>query len=79
MNSRIAGRPEQSLGSAPVNKTQCWHPGDNRDPVAEVLTYRIPAAPVIQQFDEAVLRFELRLPRRNWSAKIAIDRFRLIP
>jgi hypothetical protein len=79
VNSRIAGRPQQSLGSVPVNKTQRWHPGDNREPVAEVLTYRIPPVPAIRQFDEAVLRFELRLPRRNWSAKIAIDRFRLIP
>jgi hypothetical protein len=38
-----------------------------------------PGRSFIRQFDEPVLRFELRLPRRNWSAKIAIDRLRLIP
>jgi len=35
------------------------------------------AAPRVQQ--RIRLRFELRFPRQQWSAKIAIEKFRLIP
>jgi hypothetical protein len=79
INTRLPGHPRQSLGSLPVNSTLRWYPGDNRPPVSEVLNFRIPAQSAIQSFDEAFIRFELHSPRRIWSAKMAIDRFRLIP
>ena len=78
-NTTLPGQPHQSLGIAPVNSTLRWFPGDNRPAVTEVLTFRVPAQAAIQSFDEATIRFELRSPRERWSAKIAIEKFRLIP
>ena len=78
-NTRLPGRPFQSLGTRPVNSTLHWFPGDNRPAVVEVLTYRLPAQPAIRHFDEAILRFDLKSPRRQWSAKISIEKFRLLP
>lgn len=78
-NTRLSGQPRQSLGTLPVNSTLRWFPGDNRPPVAEVLSFRLPAQSAILSFDEAIVRFELKFPREQWSAKIAIEKFRLIP
>jgi len=78
-NTTLPGQPHQSLGIAPVNSTLRWFPGDSRPAVTEVLTFRVPAQAAIQSFDEATIRFELRSPRERWSAKIAIEKFRLIP
>jgi hypothetical protein len=78
-NTRLSGKPRQSLGILPVNSTLRWFPGDNRPPVAEVLSFRLPAQSAMQSFDEAIVRFELKFPREQWSAKIAIEKFRLIP
>jgi hypothetical protein len=78
-NTRLPGQPRQSLGILPVNSTLRWFPGDDRSAVAEVLSFRFPAQSAIQRFDEAIIRFELRSPREQWSAKIAVEKFRLIP
>jgi hypothetical protein len=78
-NMTLPCEPHQSLGISPVNSTLRWFPGDDRPPVKEVLTFRVPAHAAIQSFDEATIRFELRSPREEWSAKIAIENFRLIP
>jgi hypothetical protein len=78
-NTRLPGKPHQSLGICPVNSTLRWFPGDNRPPVTEVLSFRLPTQAAIQRFDEATIRFEMRFPRERWSAKIAIEKFRLIP
>jgi hypothetical protein len=78
-NTRLPGQPRQSLGILPVISTLRWLPGDDRPPVVEVLSFRLPAQTSIQRFDEAIIRFELRSPREQWSAKIAIEKFRLIP
>jgi len=77
-NTRLPGQPRQSLGILPVNSTLHWFPGDDRPPVVDVLSFRLPAQSAIQRFDEAIIRFELRFPRQQWSAKIAIEKFRLI-
>ena len=78
-NTRLPGQPRQSLGILPVNSTLHWFPGDDRPPVVDVLSFRLPAQSAIQRFDQAIIRFELRSPRQQWSAKIAIEKFRLIP
>jgi hypothetical protein len=78
-NTRLPGQPRQSLGILPVNSTLRWFPGDDRPPVAEVLSFRLPAQSAIQSFDEAIVRFELKFPREQWSARVAIEKFRLIP
>jgi len=78
-NTILPGQPRQSLGILPVNSTLHWFPGDDRPPVTEVLSFRLPAQPAIQSFDEATIRFEMQSPRERWSAKIAVQKFRLIP
>ncbi len=78
-NTRLPDEPRQSLGICPVNSALRWFPGDNRPPVAEVLSFRVPRQSAIQKFDEAIVRFELRSPRQQWSARIAIEKFRFIP
>jgi hypothetical protein len=78
-NTILPGQPGQSLGILPVNSTLHWFPGDDRPPVTEVLSFRLPAQPAIQSFDEATIRFEMQSPRERWSAKIAVQKFRLIP
>jgi len=78
-NSTLPGQPQQSLGILPVNSTLHWFPGDERPPVTEVLSFRLPAHLAIRSFDEATIRFEMQSPRERWSAKIAVEKFRLIP
>jgi len=78
-NTSLPGQPGQSLGVLPVDSTLHWFPGDDRPPVTEVLSFRLPAQPAIQSFDEATIRFEMRSPRERFSAKIAVEKFRLIP
>jgi hypothetical protein len=78
-NTALPGQPAQSLGVLPVNSTLHWFPGDDRAPVTEVLSFRLPAQPAIQSFDEATIRFEMQSPRERFSAKIAVEKFRLIP
>ena len=78
-NTILPGQPRQSLGILPVNSTLHWFPGDDRPPVTEVLNFRLPAHLSIQSFDEATIRFEMQSPRERFSAKIAVQKFRLIP
>ena len=62
-----------------VNSSLRRQSNDARPPIEDVLTFRVPAQSAIREFDEVIIRFQLSSPRRSWSAKIAIDRFRLIP
>jgi hypothetical protein len=78
-NTRSQDKPHQSLGMCPVNSSLRWFSGDDRPPVAETLRFRVPAQPGIRSFDEAIVRFGLKSPRQQWSAKISIEKFRLIP
>ncbi len=45
----------------------------------ETLRFKIPSDPVIDQFDELVIRFPRSFTRSSRSARIAIDRFFLVP
>jgi hypothetical protein len=77
-NTRLAGKPQQSLGICPVNSGLRWSPDDDR-PVTETLNFRVPTHAAIKNFDEATIRFQMGSPRERWSAKIAVLKFRLIP
>lgn len=68
-NTTLAGRPSQSLGSLPVD-----FPSG-----AGTLRFRLPARLTIRQFDQFTIRFHLLPPRADRGARIAIDRFVLIP
>ena len=78
-NTRLPGKPQQSLGVCAVNSSLRWSPDDNRPPVTETLTFRVPTHTAIRSFDEATIRFQMGSPRERWSAKIAVLKFRLIP
>ncbi len=62
--------PFQWLGQAPVTSK----PGSQ-----ETLSFKIPSATAIQQFDELTIRFTRANYRETRSARIAIDRFYLVP
>jgi hypothetical protein len=78
-NTTLPGHPRQSLGILPVNSSLRWIPADDRPPVIEVLSFRLPEHLAIQSFNEATIRFEMASPRERFSAKIAVQKFRLIP
>lgn len=75
VNSRDGQKGSVSLGSAPVTSA----PGDPRAPLKETLTFPLRAHASIRQFDELMIRFPRQRSRINRSAKIAIDRFVLVP
>lgn len=75
VNSREGQKGEVSLGRAPVTSA----PGDPDSPMKETLTFPIPQRPPIRQFDELTIRFPRQRQRINRSAKIAIERFILVP
>jgi hypothetical protein len=75
MNTREGQEGSVSLGSAPVTSA----PGDPGAPMKETLTFPIPARAKVHQFDELMIRFPRRRTRIFRSAKIAIERFVLVP
>jgi len=78
-NTRLPGKPQQSLGICPVVSSLHWSPAADRPPVTETLTFRIPPHAAISSFDEATIRFQMGFGRERWSAKVAVVKFRLVP
>jgi hypothetical protein len=76
INTREGQQGSQTLGRAPVESVPESPSGA---PVKETLTFPIPPHPSIARFDELAIRFPRRYPRADRSAKIAIDRFVLVP
>jgi hypothetical protein len=74
-NTREGEEGSVSLGSAPVTSS----PENPDSPMKETLTFPIPARASISQFDELMIRFPRRRTRIFRSAKIAIQRFVMIP
>jgi hypothetical protein len=74
-NTREGQEGSVSLGSAPVTST----PGDPDSRMRETLTFPIPSQTAISQFDELTIRFPRRRTRVFRSAKVAIERFILVP
>jgi len=76
-NTTVPGKPILTLGmeavSAPVSAL------GSGTASAQVLRFRIPSAIPIGSFDELRVSYYLQGPRSDRSARIAIDRFRLIP
>jgi len=70
VNTTEPDHPFQWLGQAPITSK----PGQQ-----ETLSFKIPSATAIQQFDELTIRFPRARYRATRSARIAIDRFYLIP
>ncbi len=79
IDTTSAGRSRQSLGVASTTSTPPWGLGDAGKRYSEVLTFPIPASGGLRKFDEVMVRFHLDAVRGHRSAKIAIEKFVLIP
>jgi hypothetical protein len=76
-NTTVPGKPTLTLGmeevSAPASSIV------NGTTATQVLRFRIPSAIRIGSFDELTVSYYLKGARSDRSARIAIDRFRLLP
>jgi hypothetical protein len=66
------------LGKAAV-RSQPKVSGDTVTPVLETLEFTMPEAPAIAEFEEFKLVFSRAQARMDKSAKLAIERFVLMP
>jgi hypothetical protein len=76
-NTTVPGKPTLTLGMEAVSA-----PGPsivNGTATTQVLRFRIPSAIRIGSFDELTVSYYLKGARSDRSARIAIDRFRLLP
>jgi hypothetical protein len=78
-NTTLPDTPSQSLGTAMVASTRPWTPGGKRPAASEVLSFNVPRDLKLRQFDEVSVVFQLSPRRSNVGAKIAIERFTLVP
>jgi hypothetical protein len=75
-DTTVPGQPLLSLGmeavSAPASPA-------GSGPATQMLRFRIPRAIAIGSFDELTVSYYLKGARSDRSARIAIERFRLVP
>lgn len=80
VDSTLPGKPSQSLGIAAVKSTPEWTVyGERLQAQQEILRFAIPATPSIRSFDEVTVRYRLESPRTDTAAKVAIEKFVLVP
>jgi hypothetical protein len=80
VDSTLPGKPSQSLGMSPVKSAPPWTIYGDRPPAQpEVLSFAIPPNATIRSFDEVTVRYQLDAPRMDTAAKVAIERFVLVP
>ena len=80
INSALPGKPSQSLGRVMVRSKRAWKLYDEQPPPThETLNFAVPANPAIRRFDEVKIVFRLDAFRADDGARIAIDRFVLVP
>jgi hypothetical protein len=75
-NTTLAEKPSLSLGMEDVS-TPAASAGSAGG--RQTLRFPIPTAPTVGSFDELTVSYYLRGARSNRSARIAIERFRLVP
>jgi len=75
-NNAVAGKPYASLGACNVSARADVKAAA---PLSQTLTYHIPDQVKLEKFDEVKVVFRLEWKRRDQSAKIAINRFVLVP
>ncbi len=78
IDNQLPGAPWVSLGTQPVASVPGIH-GDAVTPVSETLGFPMPPSARIDAFDEFRIVFVRDRRRRDHSAKVAIDRFILVP
>lgn len=78
-NTRLPGRPAQSLGTELVRSTRPWKFHDERPPTDEVLQFDIPVQCKVRRFDEFTVIFRTTPGRSFSAARVGIERFVLLP
>jgi hypothetical protein len=73
VNTSLRGHPSQPLGQAAITRSSF------NETTFETLSFKIPSTPVIRQFDELTIKFPRAPYRATRSARIAIERFYLVP
>jgi hypothetical protein len=76
-NMTVPGKPTLSLGMEDVSAPAASIGSGATTP--QMLRFRIPNAIPIGSFDELTVSYYLKGPRSDRSARIAIERFRLVP
>jgi hypothetical protein len=76
-NTTVPGKPTLTLGMEKVSAPAASIV--NGTATTQVLRFRIPSAIRIGSFDELTVSYYLKGARSDRSARIAIDRFRLVP
>lgn len=77
VNTSLPGKPFFSLGSQMVESSPLLR-SEGAQAASEVLTFQVPPRH-IQQFDEITIRFQPSRAREDRSARVAIERFILVP
>ncbi len=76
-NTTAPGKPTLTLGMEEVSPSA--PSGESGGATTQMLRFRIPSAIRIGSFDELTVSYYLKGARSDKSARIAIDRFRLVP
>ena len=76
-DTSVPGQPLLSLGMEAVSAPA--PPAATGAPATQMLRFRIPSTIAIGSFDELTVSYYLKGPRSDRSARIAIERFRLVP
>jgi hypothetical protein len=79
LSNTLEGARTVSLGRQPVLTTGRWNRGREQGSKSEVLRFPLPAHAAISTFDEFSIRFHLSPIRAYRAARIAIERFVLVP
>jgi len=74
----LPGREAQSLGIEPVESVPNLE-SDPVKPVGETLSFQVPPEPAVREFNEMTVVYHRMNMRKDKSARIAIDRFILVP
>jgi len=74
----LPGTEAQSLGIEPVQSTPDLEEDPVR-PVGETLSFQVPPEPAVREFNEMTVVYHRMNMRKDKSARIAIDRFILVP
>jgi hypothetical protein len=79
INTTLPGKPSQSLGEVIVQSARPRQEYGERAVTSEVLNFDVPSTSPLRRFDEVMIVFKLESGRAESGAKIAIDRFVLVP
>jgi hypothetical protein len=75
----IGDAPAVTLGQGPLLANREWKLAADPVPVQETLRFPIPSGAARNRFDQLVVVFHLGTPREHRSARVAVDRFTLVP